>query len=416
MKKTNSIHCVRVLALIVWAVCASIPNPLCGSEGAEMRELVKRIQPAFVFFKQGSGAVISADGLVLTNSHVLVEDKKEYAVRLGNGRPYTAKLLGKDAYGDLALLQLKDATAVSFLPLCNPDKVKAGQVCLAVGNPFAVGLRDNQPTFSLGVVSGTNQLHGRYSDSIVTDVPINPGNSGGPLINIRGELIGINGMIRPSLGLRSNTGLAFAIPVNQIKLWIPKLKTAKGKIIYHGMVYGLSFEDDDDPKTKSTMLKDVEGPASTYGFKKGDQILAVNGYPVWNVFRFASILGTFPEGTAMNIDVKRPGKKGSLTLSFQLPAKKYANMRFSFRPPRRGEKNLVIGKVDKESTAEKAGLRAGDRLMGFMGQSLKGSPMMQMLALKGLRFRLPFAMPLVLAIERNEDGKTVKKIINYLAK
>ncbi len=395
--------------LLLWTPCTQ-----AFPAGPETRKLVKRVQPAFVFFSQGSGAVISPDGLVLTNSHVLTGDAKEFPVRLGDGRPFTAKLLGRDEYGDLALLQLKGASGLEFLPLCDPKKVKPGRVCMAVGNPFAVGLRDNQPTFSLGVVSAIHQLHGRYSDAIVTDVPINPGNSGGPLINTRGELIGINGMIRPSLGLRSNTGLAFAIPVNQIKLWIPILKASKDTIVYHGMISGIAFEEDVDLKIRGAVIKETTDHGEKFGFKVGDRIVSVNDYPVWNAMRFAGILGTYPEGSAINVDVVRGPKKKKVTVSFQLPPRKYANFRFAFRTPRRGERHLVVGSVEKGSTAEKEGLKVGDKVIAMGLFPLEGNPMLKMLWLKNIKFQIKHAARVAWTITRMEEGKTVTKTISYL--
>ena len=284
-------------------------------------ELIKRVRSSFVFFGQGSGVLISENGLVVTNAHVLSGNKEEFKVRLGNGKAFIAKLLGKDEYGDLALLKLKTNEKMNFLPMCNPKKVKLGSICLAIGNPFAIGLRDNQPSFTVGVVSGTHQLHERYSDAIITDAPINPGNSGGPLINVYGELIGINGMINPSLGLRSNTGLAFAIPVNQIKNWIPILKKCGDETVYHGAVFGLTFKKDDVVNGSGATVESVNDNAKKLGFAAGDVITAVNEYDVWSPLRFVGIIGTYPENADTTVTVMRGDKKEKCQIKFKLPAR-----------------------------------------------------------------------------------------------
>ena len=190
-------------------------NPPALNSGA-VAELVAATVPAFVFIAGGSGVLISADGLALTNSHVIGK-QRAFNVRLGDGRSFKANVLGHHAFGDLALLQLEGGNDLPFLPLGDSDALQTGEFCMAIGNPLALGLLDQQPTISAGVISAKNRLSGNYADGLVTDASINPGNSGGPLINARGELIGINGQMQTRMGLRSNTGLGFAIPVNRVK-------------------------------------------------------------------------------------------------------------------------------------------------------------------------------------------------------
>ena len=131
-----------------------------------LKERVNESKKSFVFFDSGSGAIISEDGLVLTNAHVLVNKKQFYTVRIGNGKSYKAKVLGLDIHGDLALLKLENAKGLKFLKFADTDNCEPGQLCYALGNPFAFGLVDQTPTVTFGVISALNQYHGSYSDAI----------------------------------------------------------------------------------------------------------------------------------------------------------------------------------------------------------------------------------------------------------
>ena len=240
--------------LSVSALMAFTDNP---KEEKQIQNLIKKVKPAFVFLPQGSGVLISPDGYLLTNAHVLTSSDKVFPVRLGNGKAAKARLIGQDPIGDLALLKISGENH-PFVKMVDMKNVKIGEACIALGNPFAIGLADKTPTITLGVISGLHQANGDYTDAIVNDAPINPGNSGGPLINLQGELLGINGLIKPSLGLRSNTGLAYAIPANQIKLWLPLLKKAKGGDVYHSVLYGIEMESSEDFKGTGAKLKKVK--------------------------------------------------------------------------------------------------------------------------------------------------------------
>ncbi len=382
----------------------------------ELQQLLKRLRPAFVFFSQGSGVVISADGLVLTNSHVLIKPGTTFRVRLGNGKSYVAELLGRDRFGDLALLKLRDAANLKFLPLGDADSVKAGQLCIALGNPFAIGLVDQTPTATLGVVSGLHQLHGRYTDAIVTDVPINPGNSGGPLINLSGEVIGINGKIEPKLGLRSNTGLAYAIPSNQIKLFLPALKAAKGGDVYHGWLFGLVYDNDDDFDGVGARVTRVleNSDAAAAGFQAGDVITAVNGYDVWSPQRFFGILGTYPGESRIEATVERQGKP--IKIAFTLKTFRLGKLFFTLREPQAGDKFLRVDKVEPDSPAWRAGIRDGDEITVIFGRSLaKHNLAMQFLILQNLMVQIRPGTKIILKIRRTNEGSTSEKIIVYNA-
>ena len=292
-----------------------------------LRSLCEKVQPAYVFISGGSGVVIRPDGLMLTNNHV-IERGDKFDVRLGNGRHYRATLLGRDVFGDLAALQLqlKDGETVPYLELGDSDALQVGESALAVGNPFGLGLIDQNPTFTFGVVSGVRQLQGRYTECIVTDAEVNPGNSGGPLINMAGKVVGINGQISTRWGLRSNTGLGYAISARQIRLWLPRLTTAGGKEVRHGRPVGLEFEAAPLDAPKSVVIKAVaeNTPAAAAEFKSGDTIVKWDGLPVPNAFRLASIIGMYPEGHEVAVVVKRGDMEVALNYKLNVPGRRPA--------------------------------------------------------------------------------------------
>ncbi|MCL4852727.1 MAG: trypsin-like peptidase domain-containing protein, partial [Bryobacteraceae bacterium] len=159
----------------------------------------------------GSGVVVSADGYILTNNHV-VEEATDITVAFDDRREFSAKLIGGDALSDIALLKV-EGTGFATLPMGNSDSIEVGDVCLAIGNPF--GLKS---TVTMGIISATGRGGlgiETYEDFIQTDAAINPGNSGGAMINTRGELIGINTAILSRTG--GNQGIGFAIPINMAK-------------------------------------------------------------------------------------------------------------------------------------------------------------------------------------------------------
>ena len=204
-----------------------------ADDSADLAAICVKARPAFVFIAGGSGVVIRPDGLMLTNDHV-IENRRRFDVRLGDGRSFKAKVVGRDAVGDLAALQLDlpAGETVPHLPLGDSEALRVGDEAIAVGNPFALGVLDQAPTFTVGIISAVHHTQGSYTECIVTDAELNPGNSGGPLINMAGEVVGINGQISTRYGLRSNTGLGFAISARQIAMWLPLLEQAAGCLLY----------------------------------------------------------------------------------------------------------------------------------------------------------------------------------------
>ena len=366
----------RAAAVGAWAAALTAVVGLArGGVDAESPDLVSlcvRVRPAFVFIGGGSGVVIRPDGLMLTNDHV-VENKRTHAVRLGDGSTFRARLLGTDPYGDLAVLQLElpEGTTVPHLELGDSESLAVGDDTLAVGNPFGLGVLDQAPTFTAGIVSALHHTQGTYTECIVTDAEVNPGNSGGPLIDMSGRVVGINGQISTRFGLRSNTGLGFAISARQIALWLPRLEAAGGGEVKHGRIAGLEFEPTDRPATERAVVADVaEGsPAAAAGFRAGDTIVTFDGADVPTALRLATRVTMYPEGHECDVVVRRDGAEQTLSVTLAAPRRCPIGIRFE-RP--RGEDLAVrVAAVEEDSPAAAADLRVGDEIVALDGQPLE---------------------------------------------
>ena len=337
----------------------------------DLASLCVAVRPAYVFIAGGSGVVIRPDGLMLTNDHVL-EDRSRFDVRLGDGRSFKARLLGRDEVGDLALLKIDvpEGESLPHLPLGDSDLVRVGDEVVAVGNPFALGVIDQSPTFTLGIVSAVHHTQGNYTECIVTDAELNPGNSGGPLVTMAGEVVGINGQISTRYGLRSNTGLGFAISSRQIAHWLPLLEKADGGEVKHARLAGVVFESRDRVMPESVVVKDVaEGsPAAAAGFRAGDAIAAIDGAAVANGHRLAGLLGIYPEGHEAVFRVRRGD--GEVTLRAVLTPLERCRTGIDLERPRGGEFRPIVKAVDAGSPADAAGLKPGDMIVVFAGRRL----------------------------------------------
>lgn len=266
----------------------------------------------------GSGVIVSKDGYVLTNRHV-ISSESEVFVELWNRRRFKAKLVGADEFSDIALLKLelgKDERKVELHPakLGDSDKVKVGQWVIAVGCPFGLS-----QTVTVGVVSAVGRSPAEagapleYSDLIQTDAAINPGNSGGPLCNLRGEVIGINTAIRSTTG--GSIGIGFAVPINTAKFVMQQL-IEKGRIVRGWL--GVLIKDVDAELARQKGLEGVYGalveevtpdsPAEKAGLKVGDIILEYDGVQVRDVSHLQQMVGRTPVGKVVTLKVWRDGK------------------------------------------------------------------------------------------------------------
>jgi len=261
----------------------------------------------------GSGFIISDDGYILTNNHV-IDGADEIRVKLNDGRELKAELKGSDFKLDLALLKVSSTEKLPVAALGNSDEIEVGEWVMAIGNPF--GLAE---TVTAGIVSAKGRVigSGPYDDFIQTDASINPGNSGGPLFNARGEVIGINTAI-----VAGGQGIGFAIPVNMAKSIIPQLRD-KGKVT-RGWIgvsiqavtkeladsFGLSAE-------KGALVSEVmpESPAEKGGLKSGDIILSFDGREIKEMSDLPRLVAATPTGRAVEVKIMRDGKEEALKLT-----------------------------------------------------------------------------------------------------
>lgn len=317
--------------------------------------------PAYVFVGGGSGAIISPDGYVITNAHV-AHSSKRWRVRTADGTYHPARVVGISPATDLCLLKIDGGQDLPYLPLADSDQVRIGDRVIAIGNPFALGNIDGQPTVTLGVISGVNIPRPFAFDAIQTDAPINPGNSGGPLINLRGEMVGVNAQIQTRFGLRQNTGVGYAISANQVKRFLPMLKAAGGGQVPIGRIEGLLLPAElDSPAEVETVRPNT--PAAEAGLQAGDVIVSMDNAPIVDMRSYQIALGRYPVGMEVKVTVRR-GEHEELHTAHIVTTphgQAYIGIEFELR----SRTSLVIQTVDEGSPAEAAGVKPGDQLIGF---------------------------------------------------
>ncbi|MCB9081578.1 MAG: trypsin-like peptidase domain-containing protein [Lewinellaceae bacterium] len=269
----------------------------------------------------GSGVVYSADGYIITNDHVIGNGLR-FEVTFSNKRQYAADLIGLDPHTDLALLKV-DAVHLTPLHFGDSDDVQVGEWVLAVGNPFNLA-----STVTAGIVSAKgrniNILPGIYAieSFIQTDAAVNPGNSGGALVNVAGELIGINTAIISESG--SYEGYSFAIPANLVQKVIQDLK-AYG-MVQRGIL-GVTIEDIDGTQARKLGLKEVKGVlvtsvtpgsgADLAGLRNGDVILRVNGMITPGMPQLQEVIARFRPGDKINMEYYRHGRNQAVNVTLQ---------------------------------------------------------------------------------------------------
>ena len=267
----------------------------------------------------GSGFIIDPDGHILTNNHV-VDGAEEIRVNLENDKEYTATLIGTDPKTDIALIKISkeegDDTPFPYLKMGDSDKLEVGEWVVAIGNPFGLS-----HTLTVGVVSAKqrNINAGPYDEFIQTDASINPGNSGGPLMNIKGEVIGMNTAIISGPSGGGNVGIGFAIPVNIAKTILTDLRE-KGKVTRGWL--GVMIQKITPELAKSFSLKndngalvgDVipDGPAAKAGIQRGDVIIEFNGHEVNDVGQLPKIVASTTPDTNVDVVVIRGGNSQTL--------------------------------------------------------------------------------------------------------
>ncbi len=322
----------------------------------------------------GSGVIIDgAKGLVLTNAHV-IEGASTIRVRLMDGRQFDGELVGSDPDFDVAVLHLKDASSLPQARVGDSSDIMIGETVIAIGNPYGFG-----NTVTTGVVSALDRTietkHGTFTDFIQTDAAINPGNSGGPLMNLAGELVGINTAIYAEA-----EGIGFAIPIN-------KAKRVVDELVSHGRVQaawlGLEGQDVDQRIARYLGLSEARGMLVTQvhenaareaGIVTGDVVWAVNGVAVDDRDHYLRILRNFTIGQDVRLDLVGAGGQRTVRVALapftDEAALRMAVQRWGLTVRAARGQGLVIAEVRPGSPAQDLGLRRGDVLFKVAGDAL----------------------------------------------
>jgi serine protease Do len=264
----------------------------------------------------GSGFIIDPSGLIVTNNHVIA-DADQITVTLSDGTSYPAKLVGRDEKTDLALLRVKPKSPLTATKFGDSDKAHVGDWVIAIGNPFGLG-----STVTAGIVSARNRdiNAGPYDDFIQTDAAINRGNSGGPLVNMDGEVVGVNSVIFSPTG--GSVGIGFSIPSNLVREVIDQIRqfgvTKRGWVgiriqqVTDDMAQALGL-----PAPAGALIAGISpnGPAAKAGLKEGDLIMAFDGKPIRDSRELPRVVAETQIGKTVNVDYLRRGKKDTLHMT-----------------------------------------------------------------------------------------------------
>lgn len=324
----------------------------------------------------GSGVIIdAAKGHIVTNNHV-VQDASEIQVRLKDGRTFTAKKLGADPDSDIALLQI-EATDLVQLPLADSDQLRVGDFAIAIGNPFGL-----EQTVTSGIISSLSRSGlnrgDSFEDFIQTDAAINSGNSGGALVNLRGELIGINTAILGPNG--GNIGIGFAIPSNMMKNLVDQIlqfgEVRRGSL-------GVRGSDVNAELTRALNLSVNRGAfigevipdsaAAKAGIKSGDVIVSMNGNRIQGFNELRAKIATLGAGREVTLGVLRDGRERNIKVTLQELATAQVEAT-ELHPMLRGatltnaERGIEVAQIEAGSAAAQIGLRQGDLIIGVNRQ------------------------------------------------
>jgi len=332
----------------------------------------------------GSGFIFDKDGFIITNNHV-IEGADKIKVKLNDGREFKATIKGRDPMTDLALIKIDSPTHdLPALPLGDSNAIQVGDWVMAVGNPFGLS-----HTVTVGIISAKGRVIGAgpYDDFLQTDASINPGNSGGPLVNLNGEVVGINSAI-----VASGQGIGFAIPSNMAKSIIPQLKE-KGTVT-RGML-GVQIQVVTPELAKSFGLKEPMGalvaevnpetPAAKVGLQRGDIIIEFDGTPIKEMHELPRLVAGTAPGKSVSLKILRQGKEKTFTVTVaemkpeqlaqlmeteEEPEKSNLGMMVQELNPQiarafqlRETSGVVVVQVEQGSPAAEAGVRPGDLVL-----------------------------------------------------
>jgi serine protease Do len=377
-------------------------------------------------FKQrslGSGFIVDREGYIVTNNHV-IENAEEITVKRSNGKEYKATVVGRDPNTDLALIRIKGASDLVPLSMGDSDNLQVGSWVVAIGSPFGL-----EQTVTAGIVSAKGRTIGAgpYDDFIQTDASINPGNSGGPLINMNGEVVGVNTAI-----VASGQGIGFAIPVNLAKGIVEQLK-ANGKVVRGWL--GVGIQDLSDDLSEYYGVKDKKGvlvtqvyrgdPADKGGIKSKDIITAVDGKKVASSRELSREIANLPVGKKTEITILRDGSEKNVEVT--LARRPDSGMRAQLSPQGSddmgltvaeltpetakqfgyddNEKGLLVTDVKPGSKANHAGMRKGDLI-----KEINRTAINNIEDYKEKMDEIPSGETLNLLIKRPNAGFTLLKI------
>jgi serine protease Do len=352
---------------------------------------------------EGSGFIISADGYILTNAHV-VQGASEVTVKLTDRREFTAKVIGTDERTDVAVIKI-DAKNLPTVRIGDPAQLKPGEWVIAIGSPFGF-----ENSVTAGIVSATSRSMGgnNYAPFIQTDVAVNPGNSGGPLFNMNGEVVGINSQIYSRTG--GYMGLSFAVPID-VATNVQEQLVSTGKVTRSRI--GVSIQDVDAqladsfgldrPRGALVGMVEADGPGAKAGIKAGDVILKIDGKEIETSAQVPMLVSSAKPGAALDIEVWRNGATKRFTArTEQIPetgahavaranAGEDANaskLGLAVRPlapeeKRAAETNGALIVEDVTGPAAAAGVRPGDIILGVNGTNVRSLQDLQAATKKG---------------------------------
>ncbi len=374
----------------------------------------------------GSGVIVDAKGVIITNNHV-VGKADEIRVTLSDKREFKAKLIGTDPKTDIAVVRI-EAAGLPTVPWADSDKLEVGEFVLAVGNPFGL-----TQTVTLGIVSALGRAAGiaEYEDFIQTDAAINPGNSGGPLVNVRGELVGINTAIFSQSG--GNMGIGFAVPSNMAQSILTQL-VQTGKVVRGWL--GVSIQDLTPELSSQFGVGDIKGvlvsdvmddsPAKKAGFERADVIVEYDGKPMDSPTHLRNAVAQTPVGKKVAVKIIRDKKSKTIDVTIAEQPKSMAQTgeedagetatpagilsaldvrelndelanRYGLKTSERG---VIVVRVKAGSAAEEVGVREGDLIVEINRQAVTSLKNYERLAGK-----LPKDQAVLLLLKR--QGRTI---------